>query len=100
MNRVPVGPPIWIILGPILVLLVIALLVPLFVRTGQRPSDSAWTGVFYYNPDDPALLVPKRFGIGYTINFGHRWAWLILVFIVLIVALPLVLIRLTMPQLH
>ena len=25
--------------------------------------------------DDPNLLVPKRLGLGWTINFGHRRAW-------------------------
>jgi uncharacterized membrane protein len=35
--------------------------------------------VFYLNPNDPALLVEKRFGVGYTLNFGHWAAWLIMV---------------------
>jgi uncharacterized membrane protein len=39
----------------------------------QSPDDdSHWkAGLFYVNPDDPALLVPKRLGIGWTINFGR-----------------------------
>jgi uncharacterized membrane protein len=38
--------------------------------------DSAWKlGLFYFNPGDPALFVEKRFGIGWTINLGHPWAW-------------------------
>lgn len=41
--------------------------------------ESSWkAGVFYVNPDDPALFVPKRFGIGYTLNFAHPLSWLIL----------------------
>jgi len=41
--------------------------------------DRAWKlGQFYYNPDDPALLVEKRFGIGYTLNFGNRASWWLL----------------------
>jgi uncharacterized membrane protein len=32
-------------------------------------------GVFYANRDDAALFVPKRFGIGYTLNFGQSSAW-------------------------
>jgi len=31
-------------------------------------------GVFYVNPDDASWLVEKRFGLGYTINFGNPWA--------------------------
>jgi uncharacterized membrane protein len=46
-------------------------------RMASDPSpDSAWKlGLFYFNPDDPALFVEKRFGIGWTINLGRPWAW-------------------------
>lgn len=45
-------------------------------------------GVFYINPDDPAIMVEKRFGLGYTINFGNRKAVALLVgFLVLLFAL-------------
>jgi uncharacterized membrane protein len=41
--------------------------------------DACWKfGLFYYNPNDSALLVERRFGIGYTINFGNRTLWWIL----------------------
>jgi uncharacterized membrane protein len=41
--------------------------------------DRYWkAGVFYFNPGDPALMVPKRIGIGYTINFAHPMAWILL----------------------
>jgi uncharacterized membrane protein len=60
-----------------------------FARAGSAPSasvsavgdadaaqspddDSHWkAGLFYVNPDDPAILVPKRLGIGWTINLGR-----------------------------
>ncbi len=46
---------------------------------GDRSADSRWKlGLFYYNPDDPALFVEKRFGIGYDLNFGRPAAWLVL----------------------
>ncbi|HXO26640.1 MAG TPA: DUF5808 domain-containing protein [Thermoanaerobaculia bacterium] len=48
----------------------------------QEPGDSPesrWkAGIFYVNPDDPALFVQKRLGIGYTLNFAHPLSWLIL----------------------
>lgn len=44
--------------------------------------------MIYYNPDDPAVLVEKRFGIGYTLNFGNGRSWLVLGGIVLV---PLIL---------
>jgi uncharacterized membrane protein len=39
----------------------------------QAPDDDRrWRGGFFYvDRDDPALFVPKRFGLGWTVNFGH-----------------------------
>lgn len=35
-------------------------------------DDHYWKGgLVYVNRRDPALLVPKRFGVGWTINLGH-----------------------------
>jgi uncharacterized membrane protein len=46
---------------------------------GDRTEDRFWkAGLFYVNADDPALLIEKRFGIGYTLNLGHPWAWMLL----------------------
>jgi uncharacterized membrane protein len=43
---------------------------------GDHTPDAAWKwGLVYYNPDDPALIVEKRIGIGYTVNFANRWSW-------------------------
>ena len=52
--------------------------------TGRAPGDRTpdaswrWGGVLYLNREDPALFVEKRLGIGYTLNFGNRWAWVLL----------------------
>jgi len=35
--------------------------------------------------------VPKRFGIGYTLNFGNPWSWAVLAFVLLMVAVPFIL---------
>jgi uncharacterized membrane protein len=48
------------------------------VGSDGTPDDCWKLGQFYYNPHDPALMVPKRFGVGYTFNLGNRGAWLIL----------------------
>jgi len=89
------APSVWILLGPVLLLGLLAVILPLLVRTGQRPTEDSWRGNFYSNPDDPALLVPKRFGIGYTLNFGNPWSQavldLIFLFVLLAVALPFIL---------
>jgi uncharacterized membrane protein len=56
---------------------------------GDATPDSAWIGgLIYYNPDDPALFVEKRSGLGWTVNFGHPQARLILIGLLLV---PLVL---------
>lgn len=58
--------------------------------TGDRSLDRFWkAGVLYVNPDDPALFVEKRFGLGYTLNFARPAAWAILAAILL---LPLALV--------
>jgi uncharacterized membrane protein len=52
-----------------------------------RDDDRHWRGgLIYRNPDDPKLLVPKRFGIGLTFNFAHRMAW---VYLAVLIALPI-----------
>jgi|HubBroStandDraft_1064217.scaffolds.fasta_scaffold68202_2 uncharacterized membrane protein len=54
--------------------------------------DECWKlGQVYYNPNDPALLVEKRFGVGYTLNFGNRAAWLLIGLLVLVLLLPVLL---------
>lgn len=47
-------------------------------RTVNRDDDRLYRlGIFYYNPDDPAVLVPKRFGFGWTLNLARSATWLI-----------------------
>ncbi len=52
-------------------------------KTGEpinRDDDRYWKlGVFYYNPDDPALFVEKRFGIGWTSNFARPMSWILII---------------------
>lgn len=65
------------------------------VRLGQtksgevihRDEDRYWKlGIFYFNPDDPALWVEKRFGSGWTVNLARPLGWII---ILGIIAIPL-----------
>ena len=45
---------------------------------GDRTPDRYWKlGIFYFNRDDPAVLVEKRFGLGYSLNFARPTAWII-----------------------
>ncbi len=55
---------------------------------GDATPDSRWIGgMLYFNPQDPALFVEKRFGVGYTLNCGHPISWVILG---ALIAIPLV----------
>jgi uncharacterized membrane protein len=59
------------------------------VAVGDGTPDKCWKfGVLYFNPDDAALWVEKRVGIGYTMNFAHVSAWVI---VALLLLLPLTL---------
>lgn len=56
---------------------------------GDLTPDDRWKwGLFYVNRDDPALIVEKRVGIGYTMNFGNRWSWALVALIVLVAIAP------------
>ncbi len=99
--------PRWITALPVVILVIILVsVVVLAFRVGQggarlrgstasptdRMADRYWKlGIFYVNPDDPSLMVERRFGVGYTLNFGSPAA--VIVFCLLIgvpVALTLV----------
>ncbi len=55
-----------------------------------RDDDRFWKGgVFYYNPEDPAFWVPKRFGVGWTLNFAHPGSWVMIGVVLLAVVSPL-----------
>ncbi|GIO67745.1 DUF1648 domain-containing protein [Paenibacillus cookii] len=49
-------------------------------------DDRFWKlGFIYYNPNDPAMFVEKRMGIGWTINFARPAAWMIFAGILLLI---------------
>lgn len=58
-----------------------------------RDDDRYWYGgIFYNNPDDPDVFVPKRYGLGWTVNLGNPQGRL---FMIVILLLPLVMLILT-----
>jgi len=103
---------IWILFGVVIIILlgILAAVIILSITTGQggsklyikqiktgdktenklisRDEDKYWKlGLFYCNPDDQSLVVEKRFGVGWTINFARPVSWIIIVgFIVSMVA--------------
>lgn len=61
--------------------------------TLSRNDERCWFGggFFYYNPDDPAPLVPNRYFAGWTVNFGHPLGKLMVAIVLGLLLLPLVL---------
>lgn len=51
-------------------------------------DDRYWKlGLFYFNKDDPSILVEKRFGIGWTVNMGHIKSWVFLAILIISIIL-------------
>ena len=49
----------------------------------NRDDDRYWKlGIFYFNREDPALFLEKRFGVGWTINLARPLAWTIFLLII------------------
>ena len=64
-------------------------IMPALAAAQDSTSDRYWMGgIVYFNPSDPALMVPKRSGLGYTLNMGRPVAW---VFVSALVLLPAIL---------
>jgi uncharacterized membrane protein len=70
------------------------------MRTGDAydgTPDAMWRagGLVYYNPSDASVLVAKRYGFGWTLNFARPAAWAYVAatvsFLVLVAVLPVVL---------
>jgi uncharacterized membrane protein len=49
------------------------------LRAAGVALPEGYTGVFYSNPRDARLWVPKVAGVGWTINFAHRRAWPVMI---------------------
>ncbi len=99
----------WGVVVPVIV--GIAGLISLIARTGQggariavpaenptgvvhRDDDRYWKGgLVYVNREDPAVFVPKRFGIGWTVNLANPKTLLVLLALVVFAATVRVLAR-------
>ena len=61
---------------------------------GDRTPDACWKwGFLYVNAADPSILIEKRFGIGYTLNFGNRWTWVVLALLLVPLAAGFIFLR-------
>lgn len=49
-------------------------------ETGLEFEEKSWIlGLIYFNRTNPSLIVSRRTGVGYTLNFGSPYSWIILV---------------------
>ena len=53
------------------------------IKAGGPGKDAYKWGVFYYDPGDPRILVEKRLGIGWTLNFARPASVLIMAIVLL-----------------
>jgi uncharacterized membrane protein len=74
----------WVAFGAIVAVLVIrkqkrAQDTPGAAPAGDSTPDECWKfGLFYYNPDDPALVVETRAGrFGSDLNWGNKQSWVV-----------------------
>lgn len=52
-------------------------------------SDNYRWGLFYVNAEDSRLWVPKRIGVGFTLNYARPSAWWITLLLLMVVVVPL-----------
>ncbi len=56
-----------------------------------KDDDDKWIlGGFYYNKNDPAWMVEKRRGIGWTVNFANPKSWLAIGGLILFIVINIV----------
>ena len=78
--------PLW---GPTPVLVCAgAMVLGVIVQVARAPrtvpaGGDGWRGLFYVNPSDPRLVVPKRSGLGWTFNFARPIAWVVFTLLLL-----------------
>lgn len=54
----------------------------------HRDDDKYWRGgLIYINREDHTLLVPRRFGLGWTLNFGNPGAAILMAGVVALISL-------------
>ena len=88
---------LWMIAGMVLAMVAIIAYAILtlvhdrnFDKLQAATQESAWKfGMFYFNPRDAALFVPKRLGYGFTLNFARPAAWLVIAGFLVLALTPL-----------
>lgn len=97
---IEVGSTVVVVIGPIssiLVMVTLALRMPRLTEIGEElraiaAGDALGTrfdgwklgGLVYFAPEDPSVFVPKRSGLGQTVNLARPGAWIVLSSLVLV----------------
>lgn len=93
--------PLVIRIAPFALVIVGTLVIRVMRRTailegppiGDTTPDSSWIlGRLYFNRADPTLFVERRMGLGYTLNLGNPWSWVVLIVFVTGIAIPMLLV--------
>jgi len=93
--------PLVIRIAPFALLIVGTLFIRVMRRTavlegppiGDTTPDSSWIlGRLYFNRADPTLFVERRMGLGYTLNLGNPWSWVVIIVFLTGIAVPLLLV--------
>jgi len=98
ISRYGLGIMGWAVAGFIglMVMGLVAMIRTLKAQSPPLPEDDHYRwGVIYANAQDSRLWVPKRLGVGWTLNFGHLASWLILL---LILAIPVAAVTFTLSR--
>lgn len=51
----------------------------LWIKAKNKPFP-----LFYYNKEDSAIFIRKRYGIAWTLNWGNPWSYIIMMFVILV----------------
>lgn len=87
----PLSLPAWVIvLAPLVIMLsLISVMSNMMNQPGGQMDttpNECWKGaIFYYNPNDAALVVEKRTGLGFTFNLANPWSWALLAGLAMVV---------------
>ena len=60
---------------------------PTPAESSNHDTDFWVAGIFYVNPENPRLLVPKRLGGGWTFNFARPIAWVLMAGLLVLICL-------------
>lgn len=95
----------------IILMITIIIFIIVFIKVGQggrnietkdekdelyKDDDDKWIlGSIYYNKNDPAWMIEKRLGVGWTLNFAHPKSWIavggLIIFIIATIVMSLLL---------